>query len=217
MYLGCKYIGITASDTISTNQHNANSTLRPPLLQSSWLSIDVFCSHEKQRTDTSHCFYYCLQHLFLQKRVDRDKWLNRINRDLDFVNNTLPNIRMSFELHDRNILKNTFTQYDPDRLCPLWEEHQTWELPPSLIRVDGEQDFHGFVQSGRVLDFIVTISTNLKLLFIGDSVMVQLAQVFDELLRGQESETCKILWELWCGHEGGTVLAPTHGGGVSVT
>ena len=68
-----------------------------------------------------------------------------------------------------------------------------------------------------MLDFIVTISTNLKLLFIGDSVMVQLAQVFDELLRGQESETCKVLWELWCGHEGGTVLAPTHGGGVSVT
>jgi len=83
--------------------------------------------------------------------------------------------------------------------------------------VDGEQDFHGVVQIGQVLDFTVTISTILKPLFIGDSVMVQLAQVFDELLRGRESKTRKILWESWCGHEGGTVLAPTHGGGVSVT
>ncbi len=161
--------------------------------------------------------------LFSQKRIltgiitslEREKWLYRINRDSDFTNNTSPNIRMSFELRDRKILKNIFTQHDPDRLCPVGEENRTGELPPSLIRVDGEQDFHGFVRSGRVLDFTVTISTNLKLLFIGDSIMVQLAQVFDELLGGRESENRKVLWESWSGHEGGTVVAPTRGGGVS--
>jgi hypothetical protein len=162
--------------------------------------------------------------LFLQKRVLTGmtifacyKWLHRINKDSNFANNTSPNIRMSFELHDCKIPKNTFTQHNPDMLCPLGKESQTGVLPPSLMCVDAEQDFHGFFQSSKILDLTVTISTTLKLLFIGDSGMVQLAQVFDELLEGreQENDTCKVLCELWSGHEGGTAVMPTGSGGVS--
>jgi hypothetical protein len=36
--------------------------------------------------------------------------------------------------------------------------------------------------------------------------MVQLAQVFDELLGGRESDIHKVLWESWSGHEGGTIV-----------
>lgn len=95
-------------------------------------------------------------------------------------------IRISFELHDPQTvpLENAFNPYVKCPLGPLstGKKNQqqiptgyirSGELPPSLIRVDDERDMYGQVRSGRVLNFTVTISTDLKLLFIGDSIMVQ--------------------------------------------
>mmetsp|Transcript_12569 Transcript_12569/g.27271 ORF Transcript_12569/g.27271 Transcript_12569/m.27271 type:complete len:527 (-) Transcript_12569:419-1999(-) len=141
-------------------------------------------------------------------------------------NNRTSSVRISFELHDpKNVpLQNVFNLYVK---CPLGKvtvgnrkkrptgEFRKGELPPSLIRVDDERDYNGVTRSGRVLDFTITISTNLKLLLIGDSVMIQLAQAFDELVGGQALQTRKVVWEAWRGHDGGTVVAPTRGGGVS--
>lgn len=145
-------------------------------------------------------------------------------------NLTVPdeNVRILFELHDPKTvpLHNVFNLY---RKCPLGKvlnpsTHQptgrlrTGELPQSLIRVDDVRDYAGTIRSGRVLDFTVTISTNLKILLIGDSVMVQLGQAFDEIVGGN-LHTRRVLWEAIKGNEdhedGGTVVAPTRGGGVS--
>ncbi len=142
------------------------------------------------------------------------------------------NVRISFELHDPHAipLENIFNLYVT---CPVGSIttgkkkkiptglHRSGEIPPLLKRVVDQQDMYGRSRSGRVLDFTVTVSTNLKLLFIGDSVMVQLAQAFDEMVimdKKQDQEittTRKVLWESWRGHDGGTIVAPTRGGGVS--
>ena len=145
------------------------------------------------------------------------------------------NIRISFELHDPQSipLQNMFNPYVT---CPLGrittgkkkqiptEQFRSGELPPSLKRVVDQQDMHDRYRSGRVLDFTVTISTNLKVLFIGDSVLVQLAQAFDEMVMAMDNKqgdeqipntARNVLWESWRGHEGGTIVAPTRGGGVS--
>eukprot|EP00585_Thalassiosira_rotula_P002730 CAMPEP_0196145604 /NCGR_PEP_ID=MMETSP0910-20130528/20770_1 /TAXON_ID=49265 /ORGANISM="Thalassiosira rotula, Strain GSO102" /LENGTH=51 /DNA_ID=CAMNT_0041407587 /DNA_START=1 /DNA_END=153 /DNA_ORIENTATION=+ len=51
--------------------------------------------------------------------------------------------------------------------------------------------------------------------------MVQLGQAFDEMImsNGQYATTedpihREIVWEAWRGHNGGTVVSPTRGGGV---
>jgi len=119
-------------------------------------------------------------------------------------------------------------------------EFRSGKLPPSLVRVvANDRDRNGnddggisrsgsgsggdiAHRNGRVLDFTVTITTSLKILLIGDSVMVQLGQAFDEMImsNGQYATTedpihREIVWEAWRGHNGGTVVSPTRGGGVS--
>lgn len=46
-------------------------------------------------------------------------------------------------------------------------------------------------------------------------MLVQLAQSFDEMIGGKELQSRNITWEAWNGHDGGTITAPTRGGGVS--
>ena len=79
---------------------------------------------------------------------------------------------------------------------------------------------------GPVLNFTVTVSTDLKILQIGDSVGVQLAQAFDEMVgcrpttqkigRAYTCKTRTLLWEAWPGHDGRAII-PTYGGGISAT
>jgi len=144
------------------------------------------------------------------------------------INNTSSQeeVRISFELHDPNtkLLTNAFVY--PDKKCPLGEvtigrkglktgQYRDGALPPSLIRIDDTIDGRS---SGRVLDLTVTITTNLKILFIGDSVMLQLSEVFDESLGGLEMQSRTVLWESWYKKmkvEGGTIVSPTRGGGIS--
>jgi hypothetical protein len=138
-------------------------------------------------------------------------------------------VRISFELHDPNTkpLTNAFNLYVK---CPLGEvttgrkgriktgQYRDGVLPPSLIRIDDDTAIINDSKrssSGRVLDFTTTITTNLKILAIGDSVMLQLAQAFDESLGGLEMQSRTVLWESWSGHDGGTVVSPTRGGGIS--
>ena len=131
-------------------------------------------------------------------------------------NATNATARISFQLHDPKDweLSNVFNLYVK---CPLGKvtmgkrkvptgEYRSGKLPQSLVRDD---------EGNRVLDFTTTISTDLKILIIGDSVGVQLAQAFDEMVGGKELESRTVAWEAWRGHDGGTVVAPTRGGGVS--
>jgi hypothetical protein len=145
------------------------------------------------------------------------------------INNTSSQeeVHISFELHDPNTkpLTNAFNLYVK---CPLGEvtigrkgiktgQYRDGVLPPSLIRIDDTAiiDDGKRRSSGRVLDFTTTITTNLKILAVGDSVMLQLAQAFDEALGGLEMQSRTVLWESWSGHNGGTVVSPTRGGGIS--
>ncbi|KAL7538445.1 hypothetical protein ACHAXR_008553 [Thalassiosira sp. AJA248-18] len=156
-------------------------------------------------------------------------------------------LHISFQLHDpKKVPLNTNLNHGVD--CPRGElidvlengtgipqgVMRTGELPPSLVRVDVDEQSarsdnttsHVGRGSGRVLDFTATISTNLKILFIGDSVMMQLAQAFDQMVMGgvnnqnhentSGNSTRKFLWKHWItAQDGGTVVAPTRGGGVS--
>ena len=149
---------------------------------------------------------------------------------------TNSNIRISFQLHDPNVVpvNNTFNPY---ATCPLGKiirgkglrrkptgEKRKGELPPSLINVEQSEEYP---RGGRVLNFTATISTNLKILQIGDSVGVQLAQTFDEMVGCRNGNLassvngtgfCRsryVLSEAWSGHDGRSILWHTIGGGVS--
>eukprot|EP00581_Thalassiosira_minuscula_P016975 CAMPEP_0183715720 /NCGR_PEP_ID=MMETSP0737-20130205/9836_1 /TAXON_ID=385413 /ORGANISM="Thalassiosira miniscula, Strain CCMP1093" /LENGTH=630 /DNA_ID=CAMNT_0025944851 /DNA_START=119 /DNA_END=2011 /DNA_ORIENTATION=+ len=155
-------------------------------------------------------------------------------------------LHITFQLHDPKTVPQKTDLHQ--NKCPLGELFhvlengtkfpqgiiRTGELPPSLVRVHVDEQSVRFDNttshvgsgSGRVLDFAATISTNLKILFIGDSVMMQLSQAFDQMVmggvNGQNHEntsgnnTRKFLWKHWVRTEdGGTIVAPTRGGGVS--
>lgn len=140
---------------------------------------------------------------------------------------TSPGVRISFQLHNPKSfpLTNAFNLY---MTCPLGKvmggrknspvptgEYRSGELPPSLLRVENEVDLRGVPRTGRVLDFTATISTDLKLLHLGDSVMVQLSQAVDEMAGGLALGSRRKLWEAWRGHDGGSIVAPTFGGGAT--
>ena len=149
---------------------------------------------------------------------------------------TNSNIRISFQLHDPITVpvNNTFNPYVT---CPPGDviqgrgrrrkptgEKRKVELPPSLINVEQSAEYP---RGGRVLNFTATISTNLKILQIGDSVGVQLAQTFDEMVGCRNGNVtssvngtgfCRsryVLSEAWSGHDGRSILWHTIGGGVS--
>lgn len=133
------------------------------------------------------------------------------------------NVRISFELHDPMKVPLTNVFHPDIMTCRRFIDEKTDViLPPPLSRVVQNEDYP---RGGRVLNLTATISTNLKILHIGDSVMVQLAQTFHEMvgcrnaaLSGNGTGFCRprvVLHESWRGHEGRSILAPTIGGGVS--
>ena len=69
-----------------------------------------------------------------------------------------------------------------------------------------------------MLDFTTTISTDLKILQIGDSITIEIAEAMDEMFGGHILKTVdgglarNNLWESWAGADGGTLTAPTRGG-----
>lgn len=185
-----------------------------------------------------HTPYY--KHIRTLKRVNGITEDGIITRNLHNNSNGASSedhgVRIAFSLHDPITLPLT-QAYNSQFQCRSGKvaktgEFRTDELPPSLFRVQDEHMMQQFsdiefnvrevIRSGRVLDFTATISTNLKLLFIGDSVMCQLAQAFDEMVdpdhgKGGRKKSLyrKIIWDSWPGHDGGTILAPARGGGAS--
>jgi hypothetical protein len=107
------------------------------------------------------------------------------------------NTRISYNLLRGLRYNNT---YNPWMRC---------ELKP------GERsDLHPTMKQARgVLDFSTTISTNLKLLVMGDSVAIQFSQVLQEAT-GADPQHRRILRQSWGTHEGLHVSAPICGGGV---
>lgn len=101
--------------------------------------------------------------------------------------NSTSSVRISFELHDPKTvpLNNVFNLYVKCPLGPVTVsrrnvptgEHRSGELPSALINVTNELDYRGVKRSGRVLDFTITISTDLKLLLIGGTLFVSFIAV----------------------------------------
>ena len=136
------------------------------------------------------------------------------NNSNDYQDRNNDTIRISFQLHDPTIVPFTdlFSGNYGCKVGPLRTGGvRTGELPPSLLL--GGQDINGHVH-GRVLDFTTTISNSLNILHIGDSVTIQIAQALDEMMGGTE-QTRTNLWEAYKGGEGGTIVAPTRGGGIN--
>ena len=118
--------------------------------------------------------------------------------------------RISFRLHRNLTYNNTF---NPTIRCPLGEKsgftgngnRKRWYsrrgLPPEL-------------QSRGILDFVTTVSTSLNIMFMGDSVAIEVAQGFEEAV-GALFKHRRVLREAWGqGHETMAVSAPVRGGGV---
>ena len=136
--------------------------------------------------------------------------LNHIQTIESNHNTTDANVRISFQLHDPDI--TPFKDlYAPHHGCALGElskggGHRVLDLP-SALHLDGN--------GGRVLDFTTTLSSNLKILQLGDSVTFQMSEALDEMFGAEHAPQKRhYLWEAFPGGEGGTLVAPTRGGGV---
>ncbi len=159
-------------------------------------------------------------------RLRQSNYAHRNNLSTFGAGENGSHVRISFQLHDRNVVPLNYTFIHPGSLCPLGmifeRQIRTGALPPSLTNLT-QSNAHP--RGGRVLDFTATISTNLKILQIGHSVLVQLAQTFDEMVGCRNDVTssdgmgfCRprvVQWNAWTDHEGRSILSPTIGGGVS--
>jgi hypothetical protein len=110
--------------------------------------------------------------------------------------------RISYTLHpkDLRLYKNTFNEYFQ---CPIVEEGPKIRrgLPAEMKNTTG------------VLDFTTSVTTDLKILFMGDSVSMQCSQGFEEAAGALPAHR-SVLRYLWERHESLTVSAPVQGGGV---
>jgi hypothetical protein len=126
------------------------------------------------------------------------------------VSSTAPRRRISFKLHRDLTYNNTF---NPTVQCQLGKkagfsgqgERRNWYdrlgLPLEL-------------QAKGVLDFVTTVSTDLKIMYMGDSVAIQFAQGMEEAA-GASFAQRTVLRAAWGeGHENNAVSAPVRGGGV---
>eukprot|EP00571_Detonula_confervacea_P001713 CAMPEP_0172331712 /NCGR_PEP_ID=MMETSP1058-20130122/62066_1 /TAXON_ID=83371 /ORGANISM="Detonula confervacea, Strain CCMP 353" /LENGTH=554 /DNA_ID=CAMNT_0013048981 /DNA_START=388 /DNA_END=2049 /DNA_ORIENTATION=- len=114
------------------------------------------------------------------------------------------NIRISFRLHDPDDVAY------PDKFAGVvgYKCADKADLPPSLSK-------------RTILNFTTTIATDLKLLFLGDSIAEQFAQAFDAAVLGNGFERNRLAQTYTNGpnninvHNCLTIAAPIRGGGVS--
>jgi hypothetical protein len=112
--------------------------------------------------------------------------------------------RISYTLHPKDLrpYNNTFTPY---YRCPIVEADRKKRarrgLPANMKNAMG------------VLDFTTSVTTDLKILFMGDSVSIQSSQGFEEAAGALHAHRA-VLRNTWGHHEGLTVSAPVRGGGV---
>lgn len=64
-----------------------------------------------------------------------------------------------------------------------------------------------------MLEFLTNLSTNLKILVMGDSVAIQFAQSLEEAAGGATFDQQLLERESWSGHEGMVISAPMRGVG----
>ena len=201
---------------------------QPPLLDYNDISVD-----DKQK---QLLFQPTAYHKHIQLRQSNYVHHNNLTHTSKstFGTGKNSNVRIIFQLHDPKVVPIEINKFNPYINCPLGQQFEgkrrrvgTGEiregiLPPSLTKVVQSNDHS---REGRVLDFTATISTNLKILQIGDSVGLQLAQAFDEMVGCRNNVTsgngtgfCRprdVVWEAWRGHDGRSILSPTIGGGLS--
>jgi hypothetical protein len=111
-----------------------------------------------------------------------------------------PPRRMNMTLRRGHLTKNSFNKIMTCELpSPL--NNRTRQMHPSMNNTPG------------VLDFTTFLSTDLKILVMGDSVGMQISQALEEML-GAIPKNRKVYRYSWKISEGLHVTAPIQGGGV---
>jgi hypothetical protein len=115
----------------------------------------------------------------------------------DIVARSLPHLpeRISYHMQPGQTYKESFI--NPTYRCNV-EAGVRQSLPDELQ---------------TLMHYLTTISTDLKILVMGDSVGIQLSQGLEEAT-GASSDDRSVLRYSWARHEGIHVSAPVHGGGV---
>jgi hypothetical protein len=201
---------------------------------------------DKRHQQQQQSFHPTAFHKHIQLRQSSSNDNNFTNSNLFATKGTTNDsnyVRITFQFHDPKVvqLKNV---YNPNIKCPIGKvmqrrnnrnrkgtflsgEIRERALPPSLTRVNNNNNSSSssssnvYTRNGRVLDFTATITTTLKILQIGDSVLVQLAQAFDEMVGCRTNngmQFCRprdVLWQPLAGRDGRTIVSSTIGGGVS--
>jgi len=114
------------------------------------------------------------------------------------------NVRISFSLHDPKIVPV------PDKFSGVVG-----------YRCGDKADLPSTLSKSTILNFTTSISTNLKILFIGDSIAEQFAQAFDATVLGSGYEEHRVAKTYRNGpnnvnvHNCLSVSAPVRGGGVT--
>jgi hypothetical protein len=108
--------------------------------------------------------------------------------------------RISYTLHQQGSrpYKNEF---EPLTMCRSGKKKTRQGLPTAMKNATG------------VLDFTTSVTTDLKILFMGDSVSMQYSQGFEEAAGAQHAKRAVLRYS-WGTHEGLHVSAPVRGGGV---
>jgi hypothetical protein len=142
----------------------------------------------------------------------RESWSDVVKEPVNaFDSSLIPSIiresekppsRISYTLHPKalRLYNNTFNEYFQ---CPIAEEglNKRRGLPAEMKNTTG------------VLDFTTSVTTDLKILFMGDSVSMQCSQGFEEAAGALHAHR-SVLRYMWERHECLTVSAPVKGGGV---
>jgi hypothetical protein len=106
--------------------------------------------------------------------------------------------RISYRIQPLGPYNNSF---NPWVRCVSSSQHKRVDLDPAMKQAKG------------ILDFGTAVETDLKILFMGDSVSIQFSEEF-EYATNANIDLRRVYRESWRGHEGLHVSAPVRGGGV---
>lgn len=157
------------------------------------LIILQFNVHQCTRTTTS----------IIAKSINNTAWFNNYS-SIQQQQLIEDNVRISFSLHDPKIVPV------PDKFSGVVG-----------YRCGDKADLPSTLSKSTILNFTTSISTNLKILFIGDSIAEQFAQAFDATVLGSGYEEHRFAKTYRNGpnninvHNCLSVSAPVRGGGVT--
>lgn len=140
----------------------------------------------------------------IAKSINSTAWFNNyssIQQQQQLIDD---NVRISFSLHDPKIVPV------PDKFSGVVG-----------YRCGDKADLPTTLSKSTILNFTTSVSTNLKILFIGDSIAEQFAQAFDATVLGSGYEEHRVAKTYRNGpnninvHNCLSVSAPVRGGGVT--